>query len=69
MNLFAARTATVAPGTMQMCVIMNMRTLGMKAPRILAEHRPLVEKLREQPVTKDMCQATLDVMDGRTYVA
>ena len=67
MNLFAERANSIS-SVYQVVVLMQMRQLGVKCPRILAEHRALIERLRATPALTDMCQATLDVIDGRTCV-
>lgn len=45
-----------------------MRTIGVNCPAILGEHRKLLETLRNRPDLKDMCQATIDVIEGRRLV-
>jgi len=42
-----------------------MRTMGVNCPQILAEHRMLLEELRDQAALNDYCQAALDVIEGR----
>lgn len=55
-------------GPQQIGLINSMRTIGVSCPDILGEHRKLLETLRNRADLKDMCQATIDVIEGRRWV-
>ena len=62
-----AQMAKRASPNLQICLVTQMRVIGINCPEILGEHRKLFEELREQVALKDYCQAALDVIEGRRY--
>ena len=63
-----AQTVKRASPNLQICIVTQMRAIGINCPQILAEHRKLFEELREQASLKDYSQAALDVIEGRRYL-
>ena len=62
-----ANTVKRVSPNLQLCLVIQMRTIGSSSPEILKEHRQLFEELKQQAALKDYCQAALDVIEGRRY--
>jgi len=56
-----------ASPNLQICLLTQMRSIGINCPQILGEHRKLFDELREQAPLRDYSQAALDVIEGRRY--
>ena len=50
----------------KLCLIGNMRTIGLKSPSLLVEYKNMFIKYRQTPSLTDICQSTIDLIEGRT---
>lgn len=63
------RFISSAPPTTQVVTLSGIRLIGVKYPALVQPHKPLIVQLKTNPQLQEMCNALIDVLEGRRYCA
>ena len=64
---YAVTLKTTTAQYLPITILCNMRSMGSNCPKILGEHRKVVESCLAKPELKDYAQTVIDVIEGRRY--